>query len=196
MSVSPPEPFEDRNLSSAVCRSTPNGLNNLSTQIDSCTSTTEQRRNENFAEKTFKVQKDIDYLSAGVADSLMLGDSIFGNMGAAEITKQVKARNEELKAKKQKLMEHVDKSEAIIERSNRDFSYVKDTLPETQPKKWLRFIEDYTLAILVMAYLFMIIAGIYVYTVVAERKLVAFGQSFVGSIFLTCFMAMLLYYFS
>lgn len=195
--VSPPvEPFEDRNVASAVCRSTPNGLNNLNSQIDQCTSTAELNRNKNFAENTFKIQKDIEHLSASVGDSLVLGDSMFGNFGSGDIAKQVTARNMELKAKKETLMNEVDKNEAVIERSNRDFSDVKDTLPETQPKKFVRFIEDYTLAILAMSYLFMIIVAIYVYTIMAERKLIAFGQSLLGSILLTCFMSMVLLYLS
>jgi cell division protein FtsL len=91
-------------------------------------------------------------------------------------------------------MKEVDKNEAIIERSNRDFSDVKDTVPEPQPKRVLRFIEDYTLAILTMAYLFMIISVIYIYTAISENKLVAFGKAFVGSAFLTMFLYMLLYF--
>jgi len=187
---------DDRNVSSAVCRSTPNGLNNLNSQINQCTSTEELNRNQNFAANTFKIQKDIEHLTATVGDTLILGDSLFGNFGSGDIAKQIRARNTELKAKKQQLTDEVDKSEAIIERSDRDFSDVKNTLPETQPKKVLRFIEDYTLAILAMSYLFMIVAGIYVYTLIAENKLAAFGQSFISSIFLTCFMFMMLYYFT
>ena len=54
---------------------------------------------------------------------------------------------------------NINKKEAIIERSNRDFTDIKDTLPETQPKKVLHFIEDYTLAFVTIAYLFMIVAA-------------------------------------
>ena len=92
------------------------------------------------------------------------------------------------------MLKEVEKGEAVIERSNRDFSDVRDTLPETQTKKTLHFIEDYTLAILTIAYLFMIIAVIYVYTANAEIKLVAFGKASVGSLILTVFLFVLLYY--
>jgi hypothetical protein len=188
------ENFEDRNVTSAVCRSNPNGLNGLNSTIDNCTTGTELNRNKNFAENTFKIQKDIETLTGTVQDSLMMGDSMFGQFGYQDIAKQVKDRNSELKTKKEHLMQEVDKNEAIIERSNRDFSDVKDTIPEPQPKKVLRFIEDYTLAILTMAYLFMIISVIYIYTILSENKLVAFGKSFVGSLFLTMFLYMLLYF--
>jgi hypothetical protein len=187
---------QDRNVTSSVCRSTPNGLNNLNTQIDQCTSSVELNRNMNFAANTFKLQKDIDMLAASVGDSMMMGDSVFGKFGVADVTKQLKARVIELRNRKDELKTAIDKDEAVIERSDRDFSDVKDTLPETQPKRFLNFIEDYTFAILIMSYLFMIIAAIYVYTLISDNKLVAFGKSLLSSVFLTCFMFMMLYYFS
>ena len=198
--VSPPrtknvsEAFEDKNATAAVCRSVPNGLNDLNSKISDCTTTTELNRNTNFAENTFKLQKDIQALTATVGDSLMMGDSMFGQFGYQDIAKQVKERHTELKTKKETLLKNVDKNESIIERSNRDFADVKDTIKEPQPKRVLRFVEDYTMAFLTIAYLFMIISIIYVYTATAELKLVAFGKIFVGSLFLTMFLFMLLYY--
>lgn len=197
--VSPPsinENFEDRNVSSAVCRSTPNGLNNLNSEINKCTSSAEQNRNLNFAANNFKIQKDIESLRASVGDSLSLGDSMYGKFGHNDISKQVKARNIELKEKKEILITDVNKKEATIERSNRDFSDIKDTLPETHPKKVLNFIEDYTLAILAISYLFMIMTAIYIFTMLAEHKLAAFGKSLISSVVLTVFMFVFLYYLS
>jgi hypothetical protein len=200
--VSPPqaislpqaEAFEDRNAAAAVCRSVPNGLNALNTQISDCTTTTELNRNTNFASNTFKLQKDIESITSTVGDSLVMGDSMFGQFGYQDIAKQVKDRHAELKAKKEKMLKEVDKNESIIERSNRDFSDVKDTVKEPQPTKVLRFVEDYTMAFVTIAYLFMIVAIIYVYTASSELKLVAFGKIFVGSCFLTMFMFMLMYF--
>lgn len=186
----------DRDLKASVCKSTPNGLNNLDSEIDNCTSSTEIKRNTNFAGNTLKLQQDISSLAGTSMDSLIMGDTMFGQFGYNDIAKQVVARNDELKTKKDKLFKAVEKGEAIIERSNRDFSDVKDTVSEPQPKKVLRFIEDYTLAILCMAYLFMIIAIIYVYTATAEFKLIGFGKSFVLSILLTMFLFMILFYLS
>lgn len=184
----------DRDLKASVCKSTPNGLNNLDGEIDTCTSTTEIKRNKNFAANTFKLQQDIISLTGITADSLVMGDTLFGQAGHSDVRKQLKARNEDLKGKKDQLMTKIDKDEATIERSNRDFSDVKDTISEPQSTKVLRFVEDYTLAILSIAYLFMIIAIIYVYTATSELKLVAFGKSFVASIFLSMFLFMLLFF--
>ncbi len=185
---------QDRNLAASACKAVPNGLNNLNSEINTCTSSTEYNRNTNFAENTFKLQQDITSLSAATGDSLSMGDTMFGQFGYNEITKEVKKRNEDLKAKKEKLLTEVEKGEAIIERSNRDFSDVKDTLPQPQPKRVLRFIEDYTLAILSISYLFMIIAAIYIYTSMSDKKLVAFFQSLISSVLLTMFLFMMLFY--
>jgi hypothetical protein len=184
----------NRNAEAAICRSVPNGLNDLNSKINNCTTTTEINRNTNFAANTFKLQKDIQTLTATVGDSLIMGDTMFGQYGYQDVAVEVKERSSELKGKKEKLLKEVDSNEAIIERSNRDFSDVKDTITEPQPKKVLRFIEDYTLAFLSIAYLFMIIAVMYVYISTSELKLVAFGKSFICSILLTIFLFMLLYY--
>ena len=183
-----------RNAEAAICRSVPNGLNDLNSKINNCTTSTELNRNTNFAANTFKLQKDIQTLTATAGDSLIMGDTMFGQYGYQDVAVEVKERSSELKAKKEKLLKDVDSNEAVIERSNRDFSDVKDTITEPQPKKVLRFIEDYTLAFLSIAYLFMIIAVMYVYISTSEIKLVAFGKSFIGSILLTIFLFMLLYY--
>jgi hypothetical protein len=190
------EGFQDRSVTSAVCRSVPNGMNGLYKNIDICISPNEANNNANFAQNAFKLQQDIEMLRATVGDSLTMGDAIYGQFGVDDITKQVKARNDELKAKKEKLSDNINKNEAIIERSNRDFTDIKDTLPETQPKKVLHFIEDYTLAFVTIAYLFMIVAAIYVYTLTSEFKGIAILQGIVSSAFLTCFMYIALYYFS
>jgi len=186
----------DRDLKASVCKSTPNGLNNLKGEIDTCTSATELKRNQNFAGNTVKLQQDISALSATTMDSLVMGDTMFGQFGYNDIAKQVSARNEELKTKRDGLFKEVENNEALIERSNRDFSDVKDTIPEPQPKRFVRFIEDYTLAILTISYLFMIIAIIYVYTATSDNKLIAFGKIFVGSILLTMFLFMMLFFLS
>lgn len=184
----------DRDLKASVCKSTPNGLNTLNGEINNCTSTIELNRNTNFAENTFKLQQDITTLSGTTGDSLVMGDTMFGQFGYNDIAKQVQSRNDELKKKKDQISKEVEKGNAIIERSNRDFVDVKDSVPEPQPKRVLRFIEDYTLAILTISYLFMIIAIIYIYTITSEFKLLAFGKAFVGSIFLSMFLFMLLFY--
>lgn len=184
----------DRDFKSLTCKAVPNGLKNLTDKIDTCTSTTEKTRNDNFATDTVKLQEDISSLRATTQDALIMGDTMFGQFGYNDIAKQVKERNNDLKKKKEGLSKDIEKGEAIITRTNQDFTDVYNTVAEPQPQKTLRFIEDYTLAILAISYIFMIIACIYVYTTTSEFKLVAFGKSFVGSIFLSMFLFIFLFY--
>lgn len=185
---------DQRNNSSALCRAKANGLNDLFSTIDSCTSTAEQQRNNDIASTTFHLKQDITTLQANIADSLMMGDAMFGSFAYADITKQVTSRNDELKSKKDVLLTDIKKKEAIVERSNRDFTDVKDSLPEREPKRILRVLEDYTLAVLVVSYLFAILAALYTYVFFAEAKSPAILKGVLGSSILTIFLYMVLFY--
>lgn len=82
-----------------------------------------------------------------------------------------------------------------MDRSNRDFIDVKRTLPEKQPKKLLHFIEDYTMALLAISYLFMIIVGIYYYSMVnGTFDMSKCAQSIGYSGLISIIMGMVLYY--
>ena len=150
--------------------------------------------NNKLAENILTLEEDIRSLQSTTSDTLTMGGTMFGQFGYNDIAKQVKERNNDLKNKKENLSKEIEKGEGIIARSNRDFTDVHATVSEPQPKKTLHFIEDYTLAILVISYIFMIIAIIYIYTITSEFKLIAFGKAFVGSIFLSMFLFMLLFY--
>jgi len=155
---------------------------------------TEKTRNDTFATYTVKLNEDIISLRSTTTEALLMGDTMFGQFGYNDIANQVQERNNDLNNKKESLNKNIIKGESIIERSNRDFTEVHSTISEPQPRKTLRFIEDYTLAILAISYIFMIIAVIYIYTINAEFKLVAFGKAFVGSILLSMFLFIFLFY--
>jgi len=120
------------------------------------------------------------------------------NPSSNGIVKQVQVLNDEYNAKITQLKAEIDRKEAIISKTNRDFSDVKDSLPERQSKKIINFIEDYTLAFLLMSYVLMLISGIYVYTVFTMgtwiQKLYAFGKAVLASGFLSCFLFILMFY--
>ena len=183
-----------RNNTSAVCRAKPNGLQSLFSEIDKCTSSEELTRNNQFVSSTLNLKQDISALQANITDSLMTGDSMFGSMGNGTITKQVDMRNEDLKKKKDALSATIRKNEAIIERSSRDFSDVKDTVPEPQKKRILHVLEDYTLALLVFSYLFMSLSVVYLYTIMNGASMVALFKGLTGSALLSAFLFMVLFF--
>jgi hypothetical protein len=109
------------------------------------------------------IDTDVKGLQSSITDALMMGDKVVGQQGNLDVIKQSKNRNDELKHNKEELEKDIRKKEAIVNRSNRDFSDVKDSLPQTLPKKTLNVIEDYTMAVLSIAYLFMILSFIWWY---------------------------------
>jgi hypothetical protein len=108
---------------------------------------------------------DIASARAKIEDSIHMGNSMFGRFAHADVAREVTIRKEDLQKKKEALEEDIRQKESIIQRTNRDFTDVKDTLPETEEQKRIRFIEDYTLMFLTLSYVFMVLSAI-VYTVV------------------------------
>jgi hypothetical protein len=184
---------QNRDNSASICKSKPNGLNDLYSTIAGCANNDEIKRNAKFASNTHKLDKDIENLRMVVQDTLIMGDSMFGSSGYGEIMTEVKARNAELKVKKETLLKDINKKESIIERSDRDFNDVRQGLPDTMPTSRLNFIEDYTVAILCMSYLFMLIAVIYVYTARSEHWVRGLFMSGIGSIFLSICLFIIFY---
>jgi chaperonin cofactor prefoldin len=179
----------------ATCRANPNSIQTLTTGLQNCMREEEKTRNNTLSSNTLKLKSDMDALRGNVMDSLSLGDTIFGQYGHNEVTAQLKKRNDDLTLQVERLTKELDKNQAIVERSNRDFVDVKRTLPEKQPKKLLHFIEDYTMALLAITYLFMIIIGIYYYSMIngvfdMSKCVQAIGHSGLISIIV----GMILYY--
>ena len=141
------------------------------------------------------IKRDIDTLHASVTNSLLTGDAVYGKAGSTNISQQVKDKNSELKEKKEKLKLSIKRKDATIERSNRDFSDVKNTLPETHKKKILNVLDDYTIAFLMFTYFFMLLSIMYVYVYVSEQKIKAILKSTGCGVFVTCVIWMLIYYF-
>lgn len=117
-----------------------------------------------FATNTMNIDTDIKSLQASITDAILMGDQVVGQQGNRDVIRQSKERNEELKHNKESIEKDIRKKEGIINRNNRDFSDVKDSLPPTLPKKTLHVMEDYTMAVLTISYIFMVLAFIAWYT--------------------------------
>lgn len=136
---------------------------------------------------------DIQTIRSQVEDGLLMGDSMFGRFAHADVAREVKSRTEELQRKKDKLEQEIREKEALIQRSNRDFSDVKDALPETLEHQRIQFVEDYTLLFLSLAYVFMVLSAILFYVTISEEKMKALGKA-VGYAILGTFVAGMLLY--
>lgn len=182
-----------QNSNAAVCRSTTK-FDTVLTDLASCTTTTEKANVKALSQKISNLSSDINYLKQNITDTLLTGDSIFGQYGSNEILQSVKQSNMELEEKKKAIEKEIANNEAVIERSNRDFSDVKNTLPEKPEYSRLHFVEDYTVFFVVTSYLFMVLLCAYLYVMGAEEKWNAFLQVSIISVFGTLFLGLLSYY--
>jgi len=137
---------------------------------------------------------DIARFQATITDLITIGNSMY-DPTTGSMTAEVASRNKELQEKKTQIQEQIKQQEAIINRSNRDFTDVRDQLPETLPKKTLNFIEDYTLIIVCISYLFMVVVALQTYVMYSpENFLTAIGKGVSYSLILTLIFGALLYY--
>ena len=137
---------------------------------------------------------DINMLSAEALNVLTMGNTMFGQDGPSSAVANIRTQNKALEKEKEDLRKGIDKKEAIIERSNRDFSDVRQSLPETQPKKTLHFFEDYTMFFLCISYLFMIVLIIYLYTIQSEGYVIGFVKSTAFCTVISMIIFSILYY--
>jgi hypothetical protein len=139
------------------------------------------------------LRSDIQHLRAQIEDGMAMGDSMFGQYAHAEVAQAVGTRTEELQKKKEELEEEIRQKEAIIERTNRDFTDVKDALPENEEQTRIRFIEDYTLLFLSLSYVFMVVSGVVYRVALSTTPWATLGKSLGYSAVGTIFAGMLLY---
>lgn len=137
---------------------------------------------------------DIIRLQSTITNLLTIGDNMY-NPVSGSVTSDVRMRNNELSEKKTKIENEIKEQEAIINRSNRDFTDVRNELPEKIPNKSLHFIEDYTLVILCISYFFMIVVALHIYVMYSTEpwtKSLSLGLFY--SFLLTLISGMILYY--
>lgn len=147
-----------------------------------------------LATDTMNIDTDIQSLKASIQDALLMGDQIVGQNSNTQVVRQAQLRNKELKETKDALEVDIRKKEGIINRTNRDFSDVKDSLPQTQSNQILHVVEDYTVAILVVSYLFAILGFITSYVIQAAEFWSGLGQALLASTIFTMLSTLILYY--
>ena len=154
----------------------------------------QQQQAQTDLQRKNDLQADLQRLRSQVEDSLSTGDAMFGRFAHVEVAREVKDRMEDLQKKKESLEQDLKEKEALIQRANRDFTDVKDTLPETLDKKRVQFVEDYTLAFLSLSYVFMTLAAIVWYVSLAEQKMPAFLKAIGYSVLTTILSGLILYF--
>lgn len=153
----------------------------------------EQKQEQTDIQRKNNLLSDIQKIRSQIEDGLTMGDAMFGRFAHVEVAREVTNRTEELQKKKDGLEQELREKEAMIQRTNRDFSDVKDALPETLEQQRIKFIEDYTIMFLVLSYVFMILSGIIFYVTISEQKTMAFAKALGYALLTTMLSGTLLY---
>jgi len=137
------------------------------------------------------VQEDITTLRSQITNALILGDSIVNQSGGTKISSYVQKQIDDLTSKKEEIYDDILEKERLVHASNRDFS---DATPVNEPKTVLRMIEDYTVAILFLSYLFMLLMAMYWYVLQSSSVMKGIAEAIIGGFFFSIFSFMVLYY--
>jgi len=162
--MQPPQgpPPMSTNDQASQCKST-NAIPEAQAKLQSCANDEELQRIRNLIDNTTDPNGDFATLSAVYNDLLTTGDSIFGTMPDQSMLDQVKQRNTELNTKKTKLTKAIETNDSKIERADRDFIDTKEALPQTFTEKTVHVLDDYTLVVLSIAYVFFLLTMMYLY---------------------------------
>lgn len=159
--VAPP-PAMSRNDQASQCKST-NKIPEAQQTLQSCANDEEIQRIKNLISNTTDPNGDFATLTAIHNDLLTSGDSIFGTMPDQTILDQTIMRNKELKTKKDNITKTIESNESKIERADRDFIDTKEALPQSFTQKTVHVLDDYTLVVLSIAYVFFLLTMMYLY---------------------------------
>lgn len=165
MQAPQPTPQLTQNDAAALCKSQPNQIAQLTQGLATCRSSVESQRTDQLL---FSIDDTLGFFSGQTAvfnDLMATGDTFFGTSPSATAVQEVSQRNKDLKKRQTTLMREVRQSTARMEQMERDFLDVKETLPETLPNQVVHVLEDYTLVVLIAAYLFGAVAVLMYYIV-------------------------------
>jgi hypothetical protein len=155
--------MNSRNNTAAACKAIPGRVASISSIAEECANETEFARRKTFATDTGKQFAEIENLKSLYRDATTTAESVFGSGSKQTYIDDINNRNKELKERKAKLAETIDRAKAAIERADRDFVDSKEQLPETMPNRTAHVIDDYTLLVLFIAYIFFALTILYWY---------------------------------
>jgi len=139
------------------------------------------------------IREDIATLRSQITNALTLGDNIVNQSGGTKISSYVQEQLTTLTSKQNEMYDDILEKERMVQASNRDFS---DANPVNEPKTTLRVIEDHTVAILLLSYLFMLVMAMYWYVMQSPSMMKGITEAIVGGFFFSILSFMLLHYVS
>lgn len=194
--VNPPPTTPPTAITPAECRISTNGIVPLTERINAigqCRRPEENNRLGTFINDTYKVRDLFTSEDAKYNDLIATGDRLFGSAASSNQVNDIRKRNEELEILKSKLIKQQDSLKGLAEQKKRDFLDEKSQLPEPLPNSILHTLEDYTIGVFLIAYIFMIIAIIYLYSAKNMFTLQSIGFSIFATSMISAILFVLLY---
>ena len=177
----PNPPPVQQNDQAAVCKST-NQLAQVQQQLQQCTSTADQQNMQSVLGLISTAQADFDNLNTAYNEMMLTGDSLFGTVPNSTAVRDVAQRNGELKARLAELQKEIGELQATQERADRDFLDTKANLPEREVTKVVNVIDDYTLVVFMVSYIFLVLSLSYWYISTSGFTPTSIGIAVVGSV--------------
>ena len=137
------------------------------------------------------VREDITTLRSQITNALTLGDTIVNQSGGTKISSYVQGQLDELESKKKEIYDDILEKERMVHASNRDFA---DSNPVNEQKSVLRVIEDHTVAILLLSYLFMLVMVMYWHVIQSPVIMKGILEAIIGGFFFSIFSFIVLHY--
>jgi hypothetical protein len=165
MQAPQPTPQLTQNDAAALCKSQPSQIAQLTQGLATCRSSTESQRTDQLL---FSIDDTLGFFTGQTAvfnDLMATGDTFFGTSPSASAVQEVSQRNKDLKKRQTSLVREVRQSTSRMEQMERDFIDGKETLPDSLPNQTIHVLEDYTLVVLLAAYLFGAVAILMYYIV-------------------------------
>lgn len=183
--------INQRRISSSQCRANPRTIPDTIETINKCL-TEEQDTNINqisdvlfdFRGKVLKYKSIIDDINA-------TGEQIFGQAASPQQLGAVDERSRKLEKERDELKQKIQDIKSIAEVNARDFQDVKSQYPDSFPTSRFNVLEDYSLAIMLSAAVFLAICVFFGYLRVVGIGLLNIGQGLFMSfiilgVILTC----------
>lgn len=180
LAATPPLPSA-QNDQAATCKSQLQVIPELQQGLSACRNTEEVQRATQLLMTLSNVPGEVEAQTIQFMNLLATGDSFFGTSAATSSVQDVKSRNQELKKTLEEAQADISKYTMIVERSERDFVDEKDAAPEEIHKKHINVLDDYTLLVLAISYVFCVLVGVLTYMVNNDFSLTSIAVSLVAA---------------
>ena len=157
-------PLQKSNDSTAsICKSIPTSLQDIYSQLQKSRNTEETKRIQHFIQTTSNSKQDFEQYQDVYTSLLVTGDNIYGTSPSSQQIQEIVDRNKELHEKKKVLEQSIRSKKQTTEQMNQDFIDERNAIGVPVPLTTLHVLEDYTLAVYWITYIFMAIAILYMY---------------------------------